>query len=150
MTPKASVRPDCEIVSSRLLSVAPAEAFAAFADPARLERWWGPKGFANTMQRFDFRAGGDWHILMHAPDGADYPNQSVFIEVTEPSRIVYDHGGHVFIGTLDYAAEGTGTRLTFTMRFPTPAERDQVAPVCIPANEENFDRLEAELARGRT
>jgi len=47
---------------------------------------------------------------------------------------------------LDFAPEGTGTLLTFLMRFPSAADRDAVAPICIPGNEENLDRLEAELA----
>lgn len=139
---------DREIVSSRRLTVTPAEAFAAFADPARLARWWGPKGFANTIQRFDFWTGGLWEILMHGPDGRAFPNASTFIEVTEPSRIIYDNIGH-YVGSFAFVVDGAGTRLDFVLRFGTPAERDAAAPVCIPSNEENFDRLEAELARER-
>ncbi len=30
---------------------------------------------------------------MHGPDGADYPNRSIFIEVKRPERIAYSHGG---------------------------------------------------------
>ncbi|EAQ76837.1 hypothetical protein DSM3645_17901 [Blastopirellula marina DSM 3645] len=28
---------------------------------------------------------------MHAPDGTDYPNESRFVEIIEPTRIVFDH-----------------------------------------------------------
>lgn len=138
---------DRDIVSSRLLSVMPAEAFAAFADPVRLARWWGPKGFTNTISAFEFRTGGRWDILMHSPDGRSFPNASTFVEVTAPSRIVYDNKGH-YVGSFSFVSDGAGTRLDFVMTFGTQAERDAVAPVCIPSNEENFDRLEAELARG--
>lgn len=138
--------PERDIVSPRFLEVTPEAAFAAFADPERLARWWGPKGFTNTMQAFELRPGGRWHILMHAPDGQDFPNRSTFVEVIPGRRVVYDHGDHVFLAVLDFAPEGAGTRLTFVMRFPTAAERDAVAPICIPSNEENLDRLEVELS----
>jgi uncharacterized protein YndB with AHSA1/START domain len=139
--------PERDIVSPRFLKATSEAAFAAFADPERLARWWGPKGFTNTMQAFELRPGGRWHILMHAPDGQNFPNRSTFVEVIPGRRVVYDHGDHVFLAMLDFAPEGDGTRLTFVQRFPTAAERDAVAPICIPGNEENLDRLEAELAQ---
>lgn len=136
-----------DIVSPRHLDVTPEAAFAAFADPVRLARWWGPKGFTNDIQIFELHPGGRWHTLMHSPDGQDYPNQSRFIEIVPGRRIVYDHGGHVFRAMLDFAPEGSGTWLTFVMRFPTAESRDAAAVVCVPSNEENLDRLEAELLR---
>jgi hypothetical protein len=39
-----------------------------------------------------------------------------------------------------------GTRFGWEQLFDDPRVRDQVAPVCLPANEQNFDRLEAELS----
>ena len=39
------------------------------------------------------RPGGVWKHTMHGPDGTDYPNKSVFIEVVKPERIVFKHGG---------------------------------------------------------
>jgi len=49
--------------------------------------------------------------------------------------------------TVTLAPEGQGqTRLGFRMRFDSAEERERVAPYVIPANEQNFDRLQAELA----
>jgi len=138
--------PERDIVSPRLLAVSPEAAYAAFADPDRLARWWGPKGFTNDMEVFELRAGGRWHILMHGPDGQTFPNRSIFVAVIPGRRIVYDHDGHLFRAMLDFAPQGAGTRLTFVQRFPTAEARDAVAAICIPGNEENLDRLEAELA----
>jgi DNA-binding XRE family transcriptional regulator len=39
------------------------------------------------------RPGGVWRLVMHGPDGVDYPNKIVFIEVVKPQRLVYTHGG---------------------------------------------------------
>src|SRR5688500_3516125 len=65
--------------------------FKAFSDPAHLARWWGPNGFTSTFHEFDLRPGGAWRFVMHGPDGANYPNESVFVEVVEPERIVFEH-----------------------------------------------------------
>lgn len=136
-----------EILSTRQFSQPPEALFAAFADPARLARWWGPAGFRNTFDVFEFRPGGRWHFTMHGPDGKDYPNRSVFHAVEAPARIVLEHvNAPHFHMTLTLSPQGGGTRLAWRMRFDDVATRDAVARIAIPANEENFDRLQAELA----
>ncbi len=37
--------------------------------------------------------GGVWRLVMHGPDGRDYPNKIVFLEVAKPERLVYKHSG---------------------------------------------------------
>jgi len=138
--------PDREIHTTRLLKVRPDQVFNAWADPVRLARWWGPKGFRNTFSEFDFRPGGHWRFVMHGPDGRDYPNEWVYRKV-QPDLIVLDHvGAPRFQLTASIAAEAGGTRLTWVARFETAAVCESVKTYAVPANEENFDRLEAELA----
>lgn len=139
-----------EIVNSRLLEATPAQVFQAMARPERLARWWGPRGFTSSFHAFDFRPGGDWRFTLHGPDGTDHPNHNRFAEIREPERVVIEHLGqpHHFFVTLTLAAEGPRhTRTEFRMRFDTAEERERVASFVIPANEQNLDRLQAELAR---
>jgi uncharacterized protein YndB with AHSA1/START domain len=70
-----------------VLSAPPRDVFAAFEQPDRLARWWGPKDFTNTFERFEFTPGGRWVFAMHGPNGASYPNESVFREIEPDSRI---------------------------------------------------------------
>lgn len=49
---------DREILTVREFDAPRERVFEAFTDPARLARWWGPKGFTNTFQEFDLRPGG--------------------------------------------------------------------------------------------
>lgn len=122
--------------------------FNAWTDPLHLEQWWGPKGFTNSFQEFDLRSGGNWHFVMHGPDGVDNKNHSVFVEIMKPERIVFDHvSGPKFRVIATFADQGDKTNLTFRMLFTSAAERDNVAKVAVEANEQNFDRLEAELAK---
>lgn len=140
---------DREIVSSRILTANQKEVFRAFSDPVRLAEWWGPKGFTNNFQQFDFRAGGTWRFTMRGPDGASYEMDKHFTEITPPERIVirHTHQTHGFLMTMTLTAQENNTKLTWRMCFDDPAECATMRPFIAPANEENFDRLAAHLAR---
>ena len=139
---------DREIVSTRVFAAPRERVFRAFSDPQVLARWWGPDGFTSTFQEFDFRPGGAWRFVMHGPDGADYRNASDFIEVVSPERIVLEHlrPMHRFQMTMTFAEEAGKTRLTWRMVFESVAELERVRAFIPGANEQNFDRLQAQLA----
>ena len=137
-----------EVATSRRLAAPPPRVFAALADPARLARWWGPAGFTNRFEHFDLRPGGRWRFVMRGPDGREHPNENEFIEVDPPRRVVLHHlTDHFFQLTLTLEEDAGGTRLGWRQRFESAGHCAQVAPFVIPANEQNLDRLEAELAR---
>jgi uncharacterized protein YndB with AHSA1/START domain len=138
---------DREIVSMRVLPFPRERVFRAIAEPARLARWWGPQGFRNSFDQCDFRPGGDWIFVMHGPDGKDYPNRSRFEEIEEPARVVVDHlSAPHFRMVMTLSEEGAGTRLHWRQQFEDARVREQLAAVCVPANEQNFDRLQTELS----
>lgn len=141
--------PDCTVVSERILPFAPATVFAVFADPAQLARWWGPTGFTSTIQEFDLRPGGAWRITMHGPGGTAYPNESEFLEVSPPSRLVFVHLGpmHRYWMTMTFAPEHAGTHLTWQMQFETAEEVGRIGTFIAEANQQNFDRLHAVLSK---
>ena len=63
-----------EIVFSRLFAAPRAMVWGALADPWQVGQWWGPKGFTTTILEMDLRPGGKWRLVMHGPDGTNYPN----------------------------------------------------------------------------
>jgi uncharacterized protein YndB with AHSA1/START domain len=137
-----------EIVTTRVVGASRERVFAAWTDPECLARWWGPQGFTNTFQEFDLRPGGTWRFVMRGPDGVEYKNRSVFVDIVEPERIVFHHvSGPEFQVTATFAAQGGKTRVTFQMLFDTAAACEKIKGFAVGANEQNFDRLEAELAR---
>jgi uncharacterized protein YndB with AHSA1/START domain len=134
------------IVSGRVIDAPRRKVFKAFADPTHLTRWWGPKGFRNTFEEFDFRSGGIWRFTMHGPDGTDHANRSVFLDILEPARIVIEHETPpVFRLTITLADADGKTRIDWHMLFESAEVRDRVATFAVAANEQNFDRLQAEL-----
>jgi uncharacterized protein YndB with AHSA1/START domain len=139
--------PSTEIITTRIVAVSRERLFAAYSDPTQLALWWGPKGFTNTFDEFDFRPGGDWKFTMHGPEGKDWPNHTRFIEIVPAERIIYEHVTPHFQMTITLADAGSGTQMTWCMQFESAEMYDRFKPICVPANEENFDRLEAHLAR---
>jgi uncharacterized protein YndB with AHSA1/START domain len=139
---------DRELTTTRLLDATRERVFRAFSDGQQLAQWWGPNGFTNTFHEFDLRAGGTWRYVMHGPNGADYPNESVVVGVVEPERIVIEHvSAPRFQLTITLVPEAGKTRLTWRQRFPSAAECDKIRALAVPANEQNLDRLAAHLAR---
>ncbi|MGF1643402.1 MAG: SRPBCC family protein [Thiotrichales bacterium] len=139
---------DRAFIHSRLIDAPRERVFKAFSDPAHLARWWGPSGFTNTFETFDLRPGGVWRHVMHGPDGTDYPNESVFVEVAAPERIVFEHlTGHHFQMTLTFTEQGHRTLVGWRQVFDTAEERQRIAEFVTKANEQNLDRLAMEASK---
>lgn len=134
--------------TSREIPASPDEVFAAFRDPERLARWWGPAGFTNTFSVFEFEPGGRWELVMHGPDGRSYPNESVFAEVEEAAKVVVEHvSAPKFRLTVTLAPSAGGTSLAWAQAFESDDVARSVEHIVVPANEQNLDRLSAEVAR---
>jgi uncharacterized protein YndB with AHSA1/START domain len=119
---------DREIITTRVFDAPRELVFAAWTDPKHVAEWWGPKGFTNTIYEMDVRPGGVWRFVMHGPDGVDYQNEIIFVEVVKPERLVYDHvSGPKFHMTVTFDEQGGKTKITMRMRFDTAALRDKVA-----------------------
>jgi len=135
---------DRRIVTVRIFNAPRATVFSTWTDPQLLASWWGPKGFTNTFYEFDPTLGGKWRFTMHGPNSGNYENESVFIEIIEPERIVLKHVSppHFQLTASFEELEGNQTRLTFQQLFDTVKEYNKVKVFAVDANEENMDRLE--------
>jgi uncharacterized protein YndB with AHSA1/START domain len=144
----AEAQADREIVTIRVVHAPRALVYRAWTEREHVARWWGPKGFTNTFDVFDPRPGGAWRFTMHGPDGKDYKNHSVFVELAPPQRIVLDKVSRpIFRMTATFDPERGGTRVTFRGTFETAEECARIKAFAADANEELMDRLELELAR---
>jgi uncharacterized protein YndB with AHSA1/START domain len=138
---------DREFVHSRLIDAPRQRVFRAFSDPKHLARWWGPNGFSSTFEVFEFKAGGTWRFVMHGPDGTDYPNESIFREIAPTERITLEHlsEGHHFFLTITFTAQGDKTLVGWRQLFDTAEHKQRIAKFVTEANEQNLDRLTAEV-----
>ena len=139
--------PSAVLSTERVIPFPARQIFAAFEQPELLAQWWGPAGFTNTFEQFEFKPGGKWVFVMHGPDGTNYPNSSIFRELEPDRRIVIEHVVVPwFTLTVTLTARGEHTHLAWAQEFESPEVAAKVQAVCGPANEQNLDRLEAVLA----
>jgi uncharacterized protein YndB with AHSA1/START domain len=139
--------PDAAVRTERVLAADPRTVFAAFEQPDLLARWWGPSGFTNTFERFEFEPGGRWVFVMHGPNGASYPNESVFREILPDTRVVIEHVVKPWYRlTVELTPRGHETHLAWTQEFESPEAAAKMRRITDTANEQNLDRLQSLLA----
>ena len=114
-----------EIYISRIYDAPVKMVWDAWVDPKQVAQWWGPRGFTLTSYQKDVRPGGTWSYMMHGPDGVNYPNKTLFLEVEKYSRLVYDHGGNddqppMFRVTVNFTEVNGKTKMEMSMALPTP------------------------------
>jgi len=141
-----------EIRISRVYDAPVQAVWDAWTDPKQVAQWWGPRGFSITTHSKDLRPGGVWHYTMHGPDGVDYPNKTLYLEVEPGRRLVYDHGGYderapLFRVTVVFSEVGGKTKMEMTMTLPTPEAAEQTrAFVKKAGGNATWDRLAEYLA----
>lgn len=135
--------------TSRQFAASPASVFGAIKDAERLARWWGPAGFSNRFEVCEFQAGGKWVFTMVGPDGAAYPNESVFSVIEVDRKVVIQHVNQPhFQLAITLEASAGGTLLRWDQTFADAAVAQAVRHIVEPANEQNLDRLGVELGLG--
>jgi len=131
--------------------------YEAFADPKQVVEWWGPDGFSTTVLEMDLRPGGKWRLVMHGPDGTDYPNEMTITAVVPMERIEIDLVGGKEGATLvrmhktiTWADEDGGTRLTLKNVFESRELRDENVRTykSVEGGRQLLVRLAKHLARG--
>lgn len=142
------MQPDATLRTERVLPFSAQAIYAAFASPAVLATWWGPEGFTNRFEVFEFKAGGSWIFTMHGPDGKSYANTSYFAELKPAERVVIRHDcAPLFTLTVQLIAVDGGTLLKWDQAFDDAATAQAVKAIVGTANEQNLDRLTRALAQ---
>lgn len=136
------------IENERSFATDRATLFTAFSDPARLAQWWGPHGFTNRIEKFDFVNGGTWVIVMTSSADTDFENHWTFEDIRTDERIAAFHHGpmHAFGLEIGFHDTDAGTRLTWRMSFEDTEDNREIEKFLLAANEQNLDRLEAHLS----
>jgi uncharacterized protein YndB with AHSA1/START domain len=95
---------EATVVITRVFDAPRALVWQAWTDPKMLGQWFGPRGFTASVPQLDVRVGGALRIVMHGPDGNDYPMKGVFTEVKASERLVFSNiavdndGNHLLEG----------------------------------------------------
>jgi uncharacterized protein YndB with AHSA1/START domain len=88
-TVEAAPTSDRELVLTRIIDAPREKVFKAWTDPELLKQWFAPLPFTTPVAELDVRPGGANLIVMRDPEGNDFPNRGVYLEVVENERLVF-------------------------------------------------------------
>ena len=84
--------PTDELVYTRVFDAPRELVFRCLIEPEHLTHFWGPAGVSAPLEtiKVDARPGSVFEtVMVNDADGSQYPTRAVFIEVTEPERLVW-------------------------------------------------------------
>ncbi|MET0743143.1 MAG: SRPBCC family protein [Microvirga sp.] len=81
--------PSRELVLTRLIDAPRETLYRAWTDPDLLKQWFAPLPWTTTRAELDLRPGGGNLIVMRSPEGEEFPNRGIYLEVVENERIVF-------------------------------------------------------------
>jgi uncharacterized protein YndB with AHSA1/START domain len=88
-SPAAPSSSDRELILTRLVDAPREKLFRAWTDPDLLRQWFAPLPWTTPVAELDVRPGGTSLIVMRGPDGNEFPNRGVFLEIVENERLVF-------------------------------------------------------------
>lgn len=122
-----------DLVLTREFDAPPEKVFRAWTEPDLLKQWFAPLPWTTPLVELDVRPGGANLIVMRGPDGTEFPNRGVYLEVVPNQRLVFTNAYTsawepsdkpfmtVIIGLEDI---GGRTRYTARVRHWTEADRE--------------------------
>jgi uncharacterized protein YndB with AHSA1/START domain len=132
----ATPNSDRELVIVRIIDAPREKVFKAWTDPEIMKQWFTPKPWTTSHVETDVRPGGASFVIMKDPEGKEYPNRGVYLEVVENERLVFTDAfvsawepsdKPFMVGSLTFEDEGGKTRYTARALHWTVADRDRHA-----------------------
>ncbi len=88
MNAVAQEAPSYELVVEREMNIPRDKLYRCWTEPELLKEWFCPKPWTVARAELDVRAGGSSLIVMRNPEGEEFPNPGVYLEVVPNERIV--------------------------------------------------------------
>jgi uncharacterized protein YndB with AHSA1/START domain len=124
---------DRELVLTRLIDAPRDKLYRAWTEPELLKQWFAPLPWTTPHVEVDVRPGGSSFFVMRSPDGTDFPNRGVYLEVVPNERLVFTDAyvsawepseKPFFTGILTFEDEDGKTRYTARARHWTVSDRE--------------------------
>ena len=125
---------DRELVLKRIIDAPRELVFRAWTDPELLKQWFAPLPWTTPHAELDVRPGGASLVVMRSPEGQDFPNPGVYLEVAPNERLVFTDAytrawepseKPFMTGILTFEDVGGKTRYTARVCHWTAADREK-------------------------
>jgi uncharacterized protein YndB with AHSA1/START domain len=89
MTSSNQTAADRALVLTRTYDAPRELVYRALTEPDMLKQWFVPRPWTISRAEVDVRPGGASLIVMRDPDGNEYPNRGVYLEVVKNEKLVF-------------------------------------------------------------
>ena len=78
-----------ELTLSRLIQAPRIAVWRCWTEPELIKQWFTPRPWTTPVVETDLRAGGATYMLFRGPNGEEFPNRGVYLEVVPQQRLVF-------------------------------------------------------------
>ena len=123
-----------ELVLTRLIDAPREKLYRCWTESELLKKWFTPAPWTTPFAELDVRPGGSNLIVMADPDGNEYPNRGVYLEVVKNEKLVVTDAfvnawepseKPYMTAILTFEDEDGKTRYTARVRHWSVADRQQ-------------------------
>jgi len=149
-----------ELTYTRVFDAPRELVFRCMLEPEHLTHFWGPAGVSTPLEtiKVDPRPGGVFETIMVSDsDGSRYPTRAVYVEITEPERIVWTEPGtgmttiSTYSACIVYWLPSASLTMTVSKTPPGRASTLMVASgVLIPAGPQKWVRCSGSSMQRKT
>ncbi len=122
-----------DLVLTRIFDAPPEKVYRCWTDPALMKQWFVPKPWSLSKVETDVRPGGSSLIVMRDPEGKEFPNHGVYLEVVPNRKLVFTDAytkawkpsaKPFMTATVTFEPDGNRTRYTATASHWTAEDRE--------------------------
>jgi uncharacterized protein YndB with AHSA1/START domain len=77
-----------DLILTRVIDAPRKKVFRAWTEPELLKKWFAPRPWTTPHVETDVRASGSSLVVMRSPEGQEFPNRGVYLEVVPNERLV--------------------------------------------------------------
>ena len=133
MSVQSAIAPKPSLTLKRRLNAPPEKVYAAWTEPKKIVKWFGPDAGPVKQASADVRVGGRYAVKFHTEDGEEHNVGGIYREVVPNQKLVFTWAWRtlperVSLVTVLIKPEGTGSLFTLVHEqfFDEPA-RDRPA-----------------------
>ena len=78
-----------DLILTRMIDAPPDKVYRAWIEPELMQQWFVPAPWTIASVDTDVRPGGHSLVVMRSPEGSEFPNHGIYLEVVKNQRLVF-------------------------------------------------------------
>lgn len=78
-----------ELTLSRHIAAPRVAVWRCWTEPELIKQWFTPRPWTTPVVEIDLRPGGASYMLFRGPNGEEFPNRGIYLEVVPQQRLVF-------------------------------------------------------------